>query len=247
MQKFNSDGAEIAFEVAGEGPPVLLIHGFASTSRINWGETGWVRFLTEAGRQVITFDHRGHGESEKFYDTSKYSAILMAEDAKRLLDHLAIAQADVIGYSMGARVTAFMLINYPEKVRRAVLAGLASRMIHGVPGAAEIAAALEAEDLSSVTDPAGRAFRIFAMRTGGDLKALATCIKSSRVKIKEEALAQVKKPVLVVVGDKDDLAGDIAPLVAAIPSATGLTLPGKDHMSAVGDLQFKREALKFLT
>ncbi len=61
---------------------MLLIHGFASTSRINWGETGWVRFLTDAGRQVITFDHRGHGESEKFYDTTKYSAMLMAEDAK---------------------------------------------------------------------------------------------------------------------------------------------------------------------
>ncbi len=60
-------------------------------------------------------------------------------------------------------------------------------------------------------------------------------------------MAQINKPVLVVAGDKDDLAGDIAPLVAAIPSATGLTLPGKDHMSAVGDLQFKREALKFLT
>jgi pimeloyl-ACP methyl ester carboxylesterase len=245
MQKFNSDGAEIAFEVAGEGPPVLLIHGFASNSRINWGETGWVRFLTEAGRKVITFDHRGHGQSEKFYDTSKYSAMIMAEDAKRLLDHLGMEQADVIGYSMGARVTAFMLINHPQKIRRAVLAGLAARMIHGVPGSAEIAAALEAEDLSTVTDLAGRAFRIFAMRTGGDLKALATCIKSSRVKIKEDALAQIKKPVLVVVGDKDELAGDIAPLVAAIPGAIGLSLKGKDHMSAVGDLQFKREALRF--
>lgn len=252
MQKFNSvgsngsAGAEIAYEVAGEGPPVLLIHGFASTSRINWGETGWVRFLTEAGRQVITFDHRGHGESEKLYDTSKYSAMLMADDAKNLLDHLGIEQADVIGYSMGARVTAFLLINHPQKVRHAILAGLAARMIHGVPGSAEIAEALEAEDLSTVTDLAGRAFRIFAMRTGGDLRALATCIRSSRVKIKEDALAQIKKPVMVVVGDKDDLAGDIGPLVAAIPGAVGLTLPGKDHMSAVGDLLFKREALRFI-
>jgi pimeloyl-ACP methyl ester carboxylesterase len=246
MQKFNSAGAVIAYDVTGEGPPVLLIHGFASTSRINWGETGWVRVLTEAGRKVITFDHRGHGESEKFYDTTKYSAMLMADDAKNLLDHLGVEQADVIGYSMGARVAAFLLINHPEKVRRAILAGLASRMIHGVPGSAEIAEALEAEDLSTVTDLAGRAFRIFAMRTGGDLKALAACIRSSRVKIKEEALASIGKPVMVVSGDKDDLAGDIAPLVAAIPGAVGLSLPGKDHMSAVGDLLFKREALEFI-
>jgi pimeloyl-ACP methyl ester carboxylesterase len=170
---------------------------------------------------------------------------MMADDASRLLNHLGIETTDVMGYSMGARVAAFMLINHPSRVRRAVLAGLAARMIQGVPGSAAIAEALEAEDLSSVTDLAGRAFRIFAMRTGGDLKALAACIKSSRVKIKEEALANVKSPVMVVAGDKDELAGDIQPLVDAIPGAIGLTLPGKDHMSAVGDLQFKREALKF--
>ncbi len=247
MQKFNSDGVDIAYEVAGAGPPVLLIHGYASNSRINWGETGWVRWLTEAGRTVITIDNRGHGQSEKLYDPAKYSAIIMAEDAKRLLDHLSIPQADIIGYSMGARITAFMLINHPEKVRRAVMGGLAERMISGVPGAAAIAEAMEAENLSDITDLAGRAFRIFAMRTGGDLKALAACIRSSRMKIKPEALAEVKQPVMVVVGDKDMLAGDIGPLVDAIPGAKGLVLPGKDHMSAVGDLLFKREAVAFLS
>jgi pimeloyl-ACP methyl ester carboxylesterase len=246
MQKFNSDGVEIAFDVVGDGPPVLLVHGFASTSRINWGETGWVRVLTEAGRQVITFDHRGHGESEKLYDSSKYSAVTMADDAARLLRHLNIPHADIIGYSMGARVTAFMLINHPDLVRRAVLAGLAERMISGVPGSLEIAEALEAGELSQVHHPQGRAFRIFAMRTGGDLRALAACIRSSRVKIKPEALAAITKPVLVVVGEKDDLAGDIQPLVNAIAGSTGLVLPGKDHMSAVGDLLFKQETQKFL-
>ncbi len=247
MQKFNSAGVDLAYDVVGEGAPVLLVHGFASNSRINWGETGWVRWLTEAGRRVIMFDHRGHGESEKLYDSAQYSAPMMADDASRLLDHLGIAETDIIGYSMGARVCAFMLINHPQKVRRAILAGLAARMISGVPGSLEIAEAMEAEDLSTITNLQGRAFRIFAMRTGGDLKALAACIRSSRVKIKEEALAKVAHPVLVVAGDKDELAGDIQPLVDAIPGAKGFTLPGKDHMGAVGDLTFKREALEFLS
>ncbi len=247
MQKFNSDGVEIAYDVAGAGPPVLLIHGFASNSRINWGETGWVRFLVDAGRQVITFDHRGHGESEKLYDPALYSAMTMAEDATRLLLHLGISRSDIIGYSMGSRVAAFMVINHPDHVRRAVLGGLAARMITGVPGSDAIAEALEAETLSEVTDLTGRAFRIFAMRTGGDLKALAACIRSSRVKIMEAALAKVSTPVLVVAGEKDEIAGDIAPLVAAIPGAKGLVLPGKDHMSAVGDLTFKRQALDFIS
>jgi pimeloyl-ACP methyl ester carboxylesterase len=247
MQKFNSDGVEIAFDIQGEGAPVLLIHGFASNSRVNWGETGWIRFLSENGRKVITIDNRGHGESEKLYDSSKYSAMVMASDAGNLLKHLGIASADVIGYSMGARIAAIMLINHPDKVRRAVLGGLASRMISGVPGSAEIAEALEASDLADVTHPVGRAFRIFAMRTGGDLQALAACIRSSRAKIKPEALAQVKRPVLIVAGDRDELAGDIEPLVEAIPGARGVHLPGKDHMSAVGDLKFKQETLAFLS
>jgi pimeloyl-ACP methyl ester carboxylesterase len=245
MHKFNSAGVEIAYYVEGEGPPVLLIHGFASNALVNWRETGWFKTLIEAGRQVIAIDNRGHGASEKLYDSADYSAPIMADDAARLLDHLGIAEVDVMGYSMGARITAFMLINHHARVRRAVLGGLAERMISGVPGSTEIAAALEADSLTGVTDLAGRAFRIFAMRTGGDLKALAACIRSSRVRIKEEALAKVARPVMVVAGDKDELAGDIAPLVAAIPGAVGLTLPGKDHMSAVGDLSYKREVLQF--
>ena len=90
-----------------------------------------------------------------------------------------------------------------------------------------------------VTDVTARSFRIFAEQTRGDLKALAACIKSSRVKITEEMLATIKAPVLVVVGEKDDVAGDIGPLLAAIPGATGVTLPKRNHMSAVGDKQLQ--------
>ncbi len=245
MQKFNSAGVEIAFEVVGEGPPVLLIHGFASNGRVNWRDTGWVRVLTEAGHQVVVIDNRGHGDSQKLYDSGQYSAPIMADDAARLLVHLGIEKADVMGYSMGARITAFLLINHPGRVNRAVLAGLAERMISGVPGSAEIATALEADNPSTITDPQGIAFRQFAKRTGSDFKALAACIRSSRVRIKEEALAQVTSPVLVVAGDRDSMAGDIEPLVAAIPGARGLSLPGKDHMTAVGDTAFKRAVVGF--
>jgi pimeloyl-ACP methyl ester carboxylesterase len=249
MHKFNSDGVEIAYDVEGDAsalPPVLLIHGFASNSRVNWRETGWIKTLLEAERQVILIDNRGHGESEKLYDSAKYSALIMADDAARLLQHLNCSQADVMGYSMGARITAFMLINHPQLVRRAVLGGLAANMIAGVPGSAEIAAALEAESLDKVTDLAGRAFRIFAERTGGDKLALAACIRSSRVKIRPEALAKVTSPVLVVAGDQDELAGDIKPLVDAIPAARGVVLQNRNHMTAVGDLTYKQEVVSFL-
>ncbi len=246
MHKFNSGGVEIAYQTAGEGPPVLLVHGFASNARVNWWDTGWVKTLTEAGRRVITFDHRGHGASEKLYDPSLYPAAEMAEDALRLLDHLEIAQADVMGYSMGARVSAFLAIAHPARVRRAVFAGLASRMISGVGGAEAIAAALEAPSRNDGLDISARAFRIFAEQTKSDLKALAACIRSSREKITVEELASLRVPVLVVAGEKDKVAGDVDTLVNAIPGAVGVTLPNRNHMNAVGDRGYKDAVLAFL-
>ena len=246
MHKFNSDSVEIAFDDVGQGEPVLLIHGFASNGRVNWVDTGWVKTLVDGGFRVITMDNRGHGESEKLYNPDLYSAAEMAEDARRLLDHLEIPRAHVMGYSMGARIAAFLTINHPSRVRATIFAGLASRMITGVGGGPEIAKALEASSLLDVTDVEARVFRVFAEQTRGDLKALAACIKSSRAKITAEMLAAINVPVLVVVGENDDVAGEIGPLLAAIPGATGVTLPKRNHMNAVGDRQYKEAVLTFL-
>jgi pimeloyl-ACP methyl ester carboxylesterase len=246
MHKFNSDSVEIAFDDVGQGEPILLIHGFASNGRVNWVDTGWVKTLVDAGYRVITIDNRGHGESEKLYNPDLYSAPEMAEDARRLLDHLTVKRAHVMGYSMGARIAAFLAMHHGSRVGAVIFGGLASRMITGVGGGAEIARGLEASSLLDVTGVTARTFRIFAEQTRGDLKALAACIKSSRVKITEEILATIKAPVLVVAGEKDDVSGEIGPLVAAIPGATGVTLPHRNHMNAVGDKQFKASVLTFL-
>jgi pimeloyl-ACP methyl ester carboxylesterase len=246
MHKFNSDSVEIAFDDVGQGEPVLLIHGFASNGRVNWVDTGWVKTLVDAGFRVITIDNRGHGESEKLYNPDLYPAPEMAEDSRRLLDYLGIARAHVMGYSMGARIAAFLTINHPSRIGTAIFGGLASRMITGVGGGAEIARGLEASSLLDVTDVTARAFRIFAEQTRGDLKALAACIKSSRVKITEAMLATIKAPVLVIVGEKDDIAGAPGPLVAAISGAKAVILPNRNHMNAVGDRTYKEAVLTFL-
>lgn len=246
MQKFSSDGVEIAFEVWGQGLPVLLIHGFASNAFVNWRDTHWVKVLTEAGHQVIAIDNRGHGQSEKLYDPAAYSAAIMAEDARRLLDHLEIEQAAVMGYSMGARIAAFLTMAHASRVRRAIFAGLASRMITGVGGSEAIAVALEAENAAAVADPVSRNFRVFADQTKSDRRALAACILSSRVKIEARALAAISVPVLVVAGDKDEVAGDVAGLTSVIPGSQGVVLSGRNHMNAVGDRNFKDAVIAFL-
>lgn len=153
MRHFDSDGVRIAYDEQGEGEPVLLIHGFASNGRVNWEATGWVRTLREAGRRVVSIDNRGHGESETLYDPAQYAVQIMAEDSRRLLDHLGIGRADVIGYSMGARLTALLAIAHPDRVRRAVLGGLAANIVHGLEGAEAVAEGLLADDPAAIADP----------------------------------------------------------------------------------------------
>lgn len=245
MPSFRSDIADISYEVAGEGPPVLLIHGFASNARVNWWDTGWVKTLNDAGFQAITFDNRGHGASTKLYEVDAYPAPVMAEDARRLLDHLAVPQALVMGYSMGARISAFLTINHPERVRAAVFSGLAENMIKGFGGTEPIAQALEAASANDITDPEGRVFRLFAEQTKGDLKALAACMRSERQKITPMELARITVPVLVVAGEADEIAGSVQPLVDVIPGAKGVVLARRNHMNAVGDRQHKEAVVKF--
>jgi pimeloyl-ACP methyl ester carboxylesterase len=246
MQKFNSAGVDIAYSDEGEGAPILLIHGFASNARVNWQATGWVKTLLGAGYRVICIDNRGHGESEKLYDPELYSASIMAEDAARLLEHLHIDHAAVMGYSMGARIAAFLTMQHSQKVSHVVFAGLAERMVLGVPGGEAVSDGLLAADVRDVDDLGARSFRIFAENTKSDLKALAACIRSSRVKIKAETLAKITCPVLVVAGDLDTVSGAVQPLVDMIPGAKGITLPNRNHMNAVGDNGYKKAVLEFL-
>lgn len=246
MQNFNSDGVEIAFLDEGAGDPVILVHGFASNVIFNWIDPGWVRHLTKAGYRVVALDNRGHGHSEKLHDKADYGAPVMADDVRRLMDHLGIASADVMGYSMGARIAAFLGLRAPERVRSLVFGGLGGNMVRGLAGTGPIAHALEADSIDDVVNPTARTFRAFAEQTGSDLKALAACIRSSRDRLAAEDVAKLQCPVLVAVGDQDVIAGPAEDLAKLIPGATALVLAGRDHMKAVGDLTYKRAVVEFL-
>jgi len=250
MVSFSSDGVEIAYiDEGGEGSrgtPVLLIHGFASNVATNWTATGWVGDLTKRGYRVIAFDNRGHGQSEKLYELAQYGAPLMAEDARRLLDHLSIPKAHVISYSMGARIAAFLALNHPGRVASLVFGGLGINMVRGMAGTGPIAHALEAQSIEEVKNQAARTFRAFAEQTKSDLKALAACIRSARDPITAEALAGLTCPVLVAVGETDVVGGSGPELAKLIPGAQSFVIEGRDHMKAVGDRTFKEAVFSFL-
>jgi pimeloyl-ACP methyl ester carboxylesterase len=246
MQRFAHDGVEIAFLDEGQGEPIVLVHGFASTAQVNWLHPGWIATLTRAGRRVIALDNRGHGASSKPYDPAAYHSARMGEDVSALLDHLDIPRADVMGYSMGARITAFFALAHPSRLRRAVLGGLGIRLVDGVGLPESIAQALEAPSLAQVSDLTGHMFRAFAEQTKSDLKALAACIRGSRQTLTREQVAAIRAPVLVAVGSKDTIAGSAQELAALLPSGVALDIPGRDHMLAVGDKVFKSAVLDFL-
>ena len=247
MPQFFSDGIAIAYEVHGEGRPILLIHGFGSSGKVNWIDTGWVETLLEAGYQPITFDNRGHGASRKLYDAGLYFAHDMALDALHLMDHLGIERLPVIGYSMGARIAAFLALRHPERVSAAVFGGMGGNLISGLEDSEEIISALTAESLDHVTGRTGRQFRIFADHNKADRAALAACMVNSREPMSERDVRRIEVPVLVAVGENDEMAGSPGALATLLPHGEAFVIPRRDHMRATGDREFKRAALEFLS
>ncbi len=249
MQTFLSDGVRLAYLDEGprDGDPIVLVHGFGSNSRVNWVATGWVDLLTKNGFRVVALDNRGHGASEGPHDPALYDTrAFLAEDVRRLMDHLGIERADVMGYSKGAWITAHLACVHPDRVRSALLGGLAMSMVTGLGDKEEIVEALEAETDAEVTGKSGRAYRAFAKQTGSDLLALAACMRGSRQPVPADELRHLRLPVLISVGTKDDVAGDVDAFAALVPGAEVNDIPDRDHMSAVGDKVHKAGVLEFL-
>jgi pimeloyl-ACP methyl ester carboxylesterase len=244
---YQRDGLKLAYFDEGDpaGEPVLLIHGFASTASVNWVHPGWWKTLGTAGYRVIAIDNRGHGQSDKPHDSEAYYPPIMAEDAIGLLNHLGISEAHVMGYSMGARISAFLALAHPERVRSLVFGGLGINLCNGVGDWDPIAEALLAPSLDGVTHERGRMFRMFADQTKSDRLALAACIATNRILVSREDAARIDMPCLIAVGTKDDIAGSPQELADIMPNATALDIPGRDHMLAVGDRVFKAAVLEF--
>jgi pimeloyl-ACP methyl ester carboxylesterase len=245
MPDFDSDGVRLHYALAGPGggPPIVLVHGFASDYELNWVGSRWQDTLTGDGRLVIGLDCRGHGHSEKPHTPDAYARDVMAADVVRLLDHLGVAEADYLGYSMGARVGLDFVSRHGARCRRAVLGGLGRWK--GGPQAELIARRLRGD--ASVQDPQAETFyRFAAARPINDLEALACCMLGPQPPIDDLRLAAITVPVAVMTGDRDLVAPDGPEVARQIPGARYLAIEGRDHMNAVPARQFKEAALEFL-
>jgi pimeloyl-ACP methyl ester carboxylesterase len=241
---FDSDGVRLHFELHGpEGDtPIVLVHGFASDYQLNWVGTRWQETLTGAGFRVIGLDCRGHGSSDKPHDPAAYALEIMAADVRRLLDHLEIEAANYLGYSMGAKIGVQAMLDFPKRLDRVMLGGIGWG--GAFRAAQEIAKALRGGPIES---PVARTFYDFAKgRPSNDLEALAACILGPQPEPDLAALAKITNPVLVVVGNEDDVVAEVDRFIEHLPTAKLVTIAGRNHMSAVPAGEFKKAALEFL-
>ena len=246
MQRFRSfDDADLAYIDVGSGPAVLLLHGFAADHDANWVQPGVVDALVDAGFRVIAADARGHGASEKPADPARYASNAMVKDARALLDHRSVADVHVVGYSMGSMVACGLVPREP-RARSLVLGGVGDGLAQGPPAGngPRIAAALLAEDPSTITDPLGREFRRFADTTGADRRALAAMQQAPR-RLRPAPTEQIQIPTLVVKGDRDPLVGSAQGLADRIPGAQVRIVPG-NHITAVNKPEFRGAIVEFL-
>jgi pimeloyl-ACP methyl ester carboxylesterase len=248
MPSFDSDGVAIHYEERGTGAPVMLVHGFAANHKSNWGDTGWLDFLS-ADYRVIAMDCRGHGQSAKPHQPEAYGSANMSGDVVRLLDHLGIQRTLLMGYSMGAWISLQVVLSYPQRIRAVVLGGIGGGS--GTNSMADprrreaIAKALLAGRAEDVTEPIARQFRLFAEAAGNDLKAMAACMSGDRPALDPARLGMIRMPVMIVAGTKDELVGDPQPLAGAIAGAELVKLEGRDHLNAPGDKRYKEAVARF--
>lgn len=235
------DGTPIHYELHGDGLPVVLLHSFSFDGRL-WERQGLLGALVDAGRTVITPDARAHGRSGKSHDPADYGDDAMARDVQALLDHCALASADLVAYSMGS-IVGLRVLQLEPRIDCAVLGGVGERARTNYFANRALAAdALEADDVSTIIEPL-RALRARVERRGGDRLALAALMRAQYVDL-APGFDDVRASVLILTGDRDNF-GSPQPIADAIPGARAATIEA-DHETTLDHPDFTPTVVAFL-
>ncbi len=255
---FDSNGCKIHYRVEGEGPPIILIHGYGINADINWRWSGIIRILRKHYK-VISLDVRGHGLSDKPEDPNAYG-IEMVHDIARLMDHLNIPKAYIMGYSMGGFITLKFITMYPERVIKAIAGGAGFEKPNGenIKILMELVESLEKGKgyypLTKALEPGRKEPPIwkvklidFFINQFSDTKAMANVMKKFLdLQISEESLKNNKVPLLVIVGTKDPLKAGAEALEKIVSNGKVVYLKNKDHGMALLSPKYIKTVLEFL-
>lgn len=227
---------------------VLVVHGFASSTRDNWVNTGWVRDLLRAGYRVLALDQRGHGRSDKPHDPREYALGTLAGDVEAVLDAHLVDTAFYVGYSLGARVGWEAAQQLADRITRVVLGGVPD----GVPlGRLDLGQARAyVEHGSPVEDRVTQNYIQLTERVAGnDLRALLAIAEGMRVSgvADPDPSRTPAQPVLFATGTLDAIIEGSRALAAACPEGEFVEIPGRHHFNAPGSRAFRDAAIEFLS
>lgn len=233
------DGTKIHYDTSGKGKPVVLLHGFISTSE-SWKRASVRQALVDAGFKVVTLDLRGNGQSDKPHTAEAYRDNAELKDVMSLMKHLGLTNYDVVGYSRGAILTA-KLLTMDKQVRRAVMGGISvdfsdPNWIRRKNFYEALTKPGSHPEIQPAVDN--------AKKSGADMVVLARLQEFQPVTSRAE-LGKIKIPVLVVNGDQDKDNGDPQTLVDAIPGSHLVIVPG-DHGGAMRTPEFAKAVVEFL-
>lgn len=226
---------------------VILVHGFASSTRDNWVDTGWVRDLLKAGYHVLALDQRGHGASDKPHEASDYDLHALANDVETVLDTYLVDEAFYVGYSLGARVGWEVVRAYADRIPRAVLGGVPDGIPLGRLDLDQAHAFLDHD--TPVTDPVTLNYLALTERVGGnDLRALLAIAEGMRTshQVDPDPTNAPTQPVMFATGAQDAILDDAIALAGACAQGTFLEIPDRHHFNAPGSRVFRDAALAFL-
>ena len=250
MSTFASfDGTECWFDDQALDPgaaarTVVLLHGFAADTNLNYVRSGILDALLDEGHRTVALDFRGHGLSAKPHETEAYADDALTRDVQALLDHLGVDECVVVGYSMGSGV-ALRLGAIDPRVGAVVALGVGGASLERhAAGGTGMRDGLLADDPESITDPTGRRFRHLADSVRADRVALAACIGAAQPRPAQH-LDELAVPVLVVAGSDDDLAGDPAAVATRIANGRSAVVPG-DHFTSNGRPELHALLLAFV-
>jgi pimeloyl-ACP methyl ester carboxylesterase len=220
--------------------PVVLVHGFGSSSEHNWREAGWIDLIGDAGRTVIPVDLLGHGTADAPHDPGAYAHL-----ESSIENALPADPVDAIGFSLGAQMLLRAAANNPTRFGRLVVIGVGANLFREDDEAMARALTTAFEQGVEPTDISARVFVQLAKTAGNDPKAMVACLRRPREPFTTEELARVTRPTLVIIGDQD-FAGPPDPLVDALPDARLVTLKGIDHFRATSEFACIDAALEFV-
>ena len=212
---------KINYAVKGKGEPVILIHGWLSSGWINWDLPGTTGLLAK-DHQVIWLELPAHGRSDKPQKDEAYRPELV-EHVIRLMDHLKIKKAHIVGYSMGGVIAAKLLAKHPDRALSGTLGGMGWLREGSVEQ------------------------KLFA-EGGKDGNPVGLCFKSlAKLALSEKEIKSIRAPVLILFGDRDFLKrGYVEPLQKVRKDWSVIEIKDADHVTCIARPQFKEEIQKWL-